>query len=259
MTPGSSTPPSYAPLHNKEDGDSIDGLDMLPLHRSRNPRRENALRAAKVISALVLVAFIVLTFALSFHAVDLLGKIGHLINEPKPASHQRSYKYPCGQTATEAKEKGCIFDIMSMAWQSPECFDEDLHEEFMDLGPWKFYSDETATHELTYEQVSQRGQISWAERRFSILQLDMGGLSVRMRDTRCPEILFSHNFLAGQQQALGSQWAPWINGVQIEASKYCNMPLNATDFYDFKSNTANGHTFHQHKTRSKLQQNMVYT
>ncbi|KAE9992804.1 hypothetical protein EG327_007728 [Venturia inaequalis] len=174
MTPGSSTPPSYAPLHNKEDGDSIDGLDMLPLHRSRNPRRENALRAAKVISALVLVAFIVLTFALSFHAVDLLGKIGHLINEPKPASHQRSYKYPCGQTATEAKEKGCIFDIMSMAWQSPECFDEDLHEEFMDLGPWKFYSDETATHELTYEQVSQRGQISWAERRYFVVHCVYG-------------------------------------------------------------------------------------
>lgn len=116
MPSGSSSPPSYAPLHGKEERDSIDGLDMLPLHRSRSPRRKNAIKAAKIISALVLVAFIVLTFALSFHAVDLLGKIGHLIKEPKPASHQRSYKYPCGQTAAEAKEKGCIFDIMSMAW-----------------------------------------------------------------------------------------------------------------------------------------------
>lgn len=117
MSSGSSSPPSYEPLHGKEDRDSIDGLDMLPLHRARSsPRRSNAIKAVKIISALILVAFIVLTFALSFHAVDLLGKIGHLINEPKPASHQRSYKYPCGQSAAEAKEKGCIFDIMSMAW-----------------------------------------------------------------------------------------------------------------------------------------------
>lgn len=117
MSSGSSSPTIYAPLHGKEDTrDSIDGLDMLPLHRSRNSRRGNAIKAAKVISALVLVAFIVLTFALSFHAVDLLGQIGHLINHPKPASQQRSYKYPCGQTAAEAKEKGCIFDVMSMTW-----------------------------------------------------------------------------------------------------------------------------------------------
>ncbi|TID16016.1 Major facilitator superfamily transporter [Venturia nashicola] len=168
MSSTSSSPPSYAPLHGKEDRDSIDGLDMLPLHRTYSPRRSNAIKAAKIFSALILVAFIVLTFALSFHTVDLLGKIGHLIKEPKPASHQRSYKYPCGQTAAEAKEKGCIFDIMSMAWQSPECFDEDLNAEFMDLGPWKFYSDETATHELSYEQVSQKGQISWAERRYFV-------------------------------------------------------------------------------------------
>lgn len=116
MSSGSSSPPSYEPIHGKEERDSIDGLDMLPLPRARTTRRGSPIKAAMIISALVLVAFIILTFALSFHAVDLLGKIGHLINEPKPASHQRSYKYPCGQTATEAKEKGCIFDIMSMAW-----------------------------------------------------------------------------------------------------------------------------------------------
>lgn len=116
MSAGSSSPPSYEPLRSKEESDSIDGLDMLPLHRARTPRRGNAIKAIKVVSALALVSFIILTFALSFHAVELLGKIGHLINEPKPASVQRSYKYPCGQTAAEAKEKGCIFDIMSMAW-----------------------------------------------------------------------------------------------------------------------------------------------
>jgi hypothetical protein len=116
MSSGSSSPPSYEPLRTKEERDSIDGLDMLPLHRARNPHRRTTIKAVKLISGLVLVAFIILTFALSFHTVDLLGKIGHMINEPKPASHQRSYKYPCGQSAAEAKEKGCIFDIMSMAW-----------------------------------------------------------------------------------------------------------------------------------------------
>jgi len=174
MASGSSSPPGYEPLRAKEETDSVDGLDMLPLHRSRTSRRRRVIRVVKILSGLILIAFIVLTFALSFHAVDLLGKIGTLVNQSKPASHYRSYKYPCGLTASEAEEKGCIFDIMSMAWQSPECFDEDLHAEFMDLGPWEFYTDSTGMQKLSYDQVSQRGQISWTDRRYFVVHCIYG-------------------------------------------------------------------------------------
>jgi hypothetical protein len=58
--------------------------------------------------------------------------------------------------------------------QSPECFDEDLHEEFMDLGPWDFYSDPSATQKLSYDQVSQKGQISWTDRRYFVIHCVYG-------------------------------------------------------------------------------------
>jgi hypothetical protein len=168
------SPPGYEPLRAKEETDSVDGLDMLHLQRHQRPRRSKLIRAAKVIGGLGLVAFIVLTFALSFHAVDLLGQIGHLINHPKPPTQQRSYKYPCGLNAAEAQAKGCIFDVMSMAWQSPECFDEDLHAEFMELGPWEFYSDPSATQMVTYDQVAQKGAVSWTTRRYLVIHCIYG-------------------------------------------------------------------------------------
>jgi hypothetical protein len=170
MSGSTSSPAEYAPLHNK-DTDSLDGLEMLPM-RQKSSRRRRAATLIKITSALVLIGFIVLTFGLSFHAVELLGKIGHMVKEGNeaaaaPVFHgQRSYKYPCGQTASEAIEKGCIFDIMSMAWQSPECYDPDLAEEFADLGPWTFYSSPDGRQILPYEQVSQTGQISWTTRRY---------------------------------------------------------------------------------------------
>src|ERR1700712_3744282 len=149
-----SSPPEYEPLRGK-DSDSVDGLDMLPLHRSAASRRHRRyITLAKLLSGVVLVAFIVLPFALSFHTVELLGKIGALVKTPKPSAGQRSYKFPCGNTASEAAAKGCIFDIMSMAWQSPECYDEDLAAEFADLGPWEFYSDPQQSQLLSYAQVS---------------------------------------------------------------------------------------------------------
>ena len=173
---GTASPPVYSPLHAKEETDSVEGLDMLPIHRHQSPRRRKLFKFGKAFFSIIMVAFIVLTFALSFHAVDTLGKLGVLINRKvKPPSHgQRSYKYPCGRTAQEAQAAGCIFDVMSMAWQSPECLDSDLHDEFMDLGPWKFYSDASATTELSYEQVSQKGQISWTDRRYFVIHCIYG-------------------------------------------------------------------------------------
>jgi hypothetical protein len=172
MTDSSNSPAEYTPLHNK-DAESLDGLDMIPMTR-QNHRRRRSVTLLRMLSAFVLVGFIVLTFGLSFHAVELLGKIGHMVKEGNeaataPVSHgQRSYKYPCGQTAAEALEKGCIFDIMSMAWQSPECYDPDLAEEFADLGPWIFYSSQDGRQILPYKQVSQTGQISWTTRRYFV-------------------------------------------------------------------------------------------
>jgi hypothetical protein len=170
MASPSGSPPGYEPLRSKDaEAESVDGHDMLPLSHHPRRRRRNLSTVLKVLSALILSAFVILTFALSFHAVELLGKIGALVKHPKPTSHYRSYKFPCGETSAEAQAKGCVFDVMTMAWQSPECFDEDLNEEFMAQGPWDFYADQTGAMKLSYEQVAQKGQVSWTTRRYFVL------------------------------------------------------------------------------------------
>lgn len=154
----------------------MDGMDMLPHHRQTSPRRRKLFTFTKAFLIFSTFAFIVLTFALSFHAVDTLGKLGTLIKtQVKPPSHgQRSYKYPCGDNDSEAREAGCIFDVMSMAWQSPECFDPDLHDEFMALGPWTFYADQEGMQMLSYDEVAVKGQISWTDRRYFVIHCIYG-------------------------------------------------------------------------------------
>lgn len=36
----------------------------------------------------------------------------------------------CGNSSEEARAKGCIFDVMSILWVTPECYDAELAEEF---------------------------------------------------------------------------------------------------------------------------------
>jgi len=162
-----SSPPEYAPLRTK-DTDSVDGLDMLPFFHSK-PKRRKLLGVFKLLSIITVLAFIVLTFALSFHAVDLLGQLGQKVNAIKlKPSQQRSYKYPCGTTAAEARAKGCIFDVMSMAWQSPECYDPDLAEDFAALGEWTFWTEPEGGRRMSLDEVSREGQVSWTTREYLV-------------------------------------------------------------------------------------------
>ena len=39
----------------------------------------------------------------------------------------------CGSTPTEAKSKGCHFDMFSYAWYRQQCFNEVHHNKFLDL------------------------------------------------------------------------------------------------------------------------------
>ncbi|KAL2132721.1 hypothetical protein VTI74DRAFT_3459 [Chaetomium olivicolor] len=39
-----------------------------------------------------------------------------------------------------ARSRGCRFDILSFAWQTPECYDEELLDEFLRYDDWQFYA-----------------------------------------------------------------------------------------------------------------------
>jgi hypothetical protein len=46
---------------------------------------------------------------------------------------------PCGSSPDDARRLGCHFDIMSFSWLPPQCFDEELVEQFLDRNPWAYY------------------------------------------------------------------------------------------------------------------------
>ncbi|KAK1951987.1 hypothetical protein LY78DRAFT_731604 [Colletotrichum sublineola] len=65
---------------------------------------------------------------------------------------------PCGNSSSEAKARGCHFDVLSFCWVPEECFDRELTEEFRKAGPWTFYTDMNKTATVTEEQFSSNTQ-----------------------------------------------------------------------------------------------------
>jgi hypothetical protein len=46
----------------------------------------------------------------------------------------------CGGSPDEARSRGCKFDLLSFAWQTSECYDHDLHEQFLAYEEWQFFT-----------------------------------------------------------------------------------------------------------------------
>lgn len=63
----------------------------------------------------------------------------------------------CGDNPDTARSRGCSFDLLSFAWQTPECYDSDLMAEFADWeGEWSFYADDKFTQPIS-QQIAIRG------------------------------------------------------------------------------------------------------
>jgi hypothetical protein len=63
----------------------------------------------------------------------------------------------CGTNPQEAIAKGCKFDISMWAWERPECYDEELINDFIARTDWHFYSNDTLepTYELPLDRVAR--------------------------------------------------------------------------------------------------------
>ncbi|EOA81815.1 uncharacterized protein SETTUDRAFT_97260 [Exserohilum turcica Et28A] len=57
----------------------------------------------------------------------------------------------CGSSPTEARKRGCKFDILSFAWQLPECYDDKIMEDFLAEKEWEFFKFPNKTSPVTKE------------------------------------------------------------------------------------------------------------
>ncbi|KZF21982.1 hypothetical protein L228DRAFT_247592 [Xylona heveae TC161] len=84
---------------------------------------------------------------------------------------------PCGTDATTARANGCIFDLLTLAWLAPACYDADLSEEFLEVASEPFYYDSDAQQPIeNYEILSERpvGETSWTTRKYHIYHCSYG-------------------------------------------------------------------------------------
>lgn len=65
----------------------------------------------------------------------------------------------CGGSPEEARNRGCKFDLLSFAWQTPDCYDHDLLEEFLAYDEWEFFTDKLGNATTTVPlEVARRGE-----------------------------------------------------------------------------------------------------
>ena len=63
----------------------------------------------------------------------------------------------CGNSSEEARAKGCIFDVMSILWVTPECYDSELAKEFKKQWDHEWWAHRKADPEdqVPYDVVSK--------------------------------------------------------------------------------------------------------
>lgn len=75
----------------------------------------------------------------------------------QPDTQSRS----CGDNSTTARERECSFDLITFAWQMPECYDAPLVHEFADWEPWKFWTDEHSNETLSLAEARREDRELW--------------------------------------------------------------------------------------------------
>jgi hypothetical protein len=74
---------------------------------------------------------------------------------------QRPAWESCGSDPATARARGCSFDLISFAWQTPECYDASLVRDFAEWDTWTFYTAERGNVTVTQEVVLQGEQSLW--------------------------------------------------------------------------------------------------
>jgi len=93
---------------------------------------------------------------------SILTSIPGSRQSPMPHRHDQEHMSPlpsptqCGSSPSQAQNQGCLFDLLSFAWQPPACYDNRTIAEFMAFPsrPWEFFTDEADTAPIAPEDLS---------------------------------------------------------------------------------------------------------
>ncbi len=73
-----------------------------------------------------------------------------LRNQSASSSNNREYNVwkECGNNATEARARGCVYDVMMTGWVKKDCFNKELSDRYLLEGGFRFYSDSEGMQEI---------------------------------------------------------------------------------------------------------------
>lgn len=99
-----------------------------------------------------------ISILLAFFTVLQYYHTGSIIASASPPPPTAEFQ--CGETPSGARSRGCIFDVMSLNWLPPACYDEDLTNDFLAAGNWTFSTDPRGENRLSASQV-QAGDLQY--------------------------------------------------------------------------------------------------
>ncbi|KAK5658511.1 hypothetical protein OQA88_1903 [Cercophora sp. LCS_1] len=76
-------------------------------------------------------------------------------NLPRSHDYFRIMVQPCGTTPSEARAKGCKFDVNSFSWLPPDCYDEGLSDDVDARNAWTWWLDENGTIPLSHDEAAK--------------------------------------------------------------------------------------------------------
>ncbi|KAF7896580.1 hypothetical protein EAF00_006594 [Botryotinia globosa] len=78
--------------------------------------------------------------------------IGSILSESisfSPSSAQFINMGECGRTPQQARDSGCVFDLMMSGWVHPPCYDQELSDEFLWVNNFTFYREREGINIMT--------------------------------------------------------------------------------------------------------------
>jgi hypothetical protein len=114
-----------------------------------------------------LIALCLLPLLTTFLALWAVLRTWHIQLSPSISHHHNYHQHPkaqthrwttCGTTPAIARARNCRFDILSFAWQTPECYDDELMTAFLQHHPWQFYAHPNRTDEVVSLDVALQGE-----------------------------------------------------------------------------------------------------
>lgn len=153
---------------NEEDDLAMDQTQTSQLHFQSRSRRISHLH--------VLAIFLLLVMSSSLIAVFFVNKGSHIeyhslrpLNGSENPSEGFSEWIDCGQTAPEALDRGCVFDLMLSTWIHESCYDGEVMNRYLREGNHTYFHDEEMVHEIP-EEEARRGEYRtlWTDGEFHL-------------------------------------------------------------------------------------------